>query len=823
MRNSQAPLVLPPMVIVEAPVGYGKTPAVDEFTKSLGAQIVWVPLRIERDIRLWQRVSAAVEEQCPALSEVAHKLSELNIPFDESDVLRAVNMMRAVAFDPPLVVVVDDFHKVVTPESHFVLQTIAQADIRNLHIILISRDAYPVSTEALRIKSCVAVIGKESLALNTDDIIAMFAGYGAAITRGDAEELEQATEGWMGALRLFLQRYLEEPVLVSPASLNVLVDHEVYSAVSEPTREFMLAIAPLREFSFAQADFLWDRGDTHERITELRTKNSFLMYNEHTRTFRLHPIVRRYLMRVFERLPDEETAAILWRCREWFRQAKDYLGAFEFCPAFEDFTLLAAEIGEDRGVSYCTASWGFVQEIFRSVPHAADNVCMRSMIAMSLSVFLADDLDALHVLEGMIKLSLVPMLKNDPESAVIRGILAFFRALEAFNDIDTMTRRLRRMLDLVDASLDASKLIMPPSAMGALSVLLMYHSKSGELRNELAGLKDMCGVLMQVSREGQNLLYLAEAEASFNAGDFDAARILVYSAEENSRRQRDQSTLIAVKFLLTRLAMLEGDYVEARTHLDEIHRLSRPNEYDERVSVRVADLAESYFGLMMGETESVPAWITRGDGCRDHLFVFAYPLYYMIYGGIQLLQGDPARISGVYMALMQEHTFNRHVIFIIYADICIAASQHRLGRVGQAEAYLRDAMDLAFADRLYMPFVEYFTHISPLLKTFEDAVPYARAIARISAIHDVWRQGVSALRAGATAKPKPALNKREMQLIELACQGKANREIAKELYLAQSTVKRSFVVIFQKLGIHGRGELAAALGQTEAQNTGSGG
>jgi DNA-binding NarL/FixJ family response regulator len=58
---------------------------------------------------------------------------------------------------------------------------------------------------------------------------------------------------------------------------------------------------------------------------------------------------------------------------------------------------------------------------------------------------------------------------------------------------------------------------------------------------------------------------------------------------------------------------------------------------------------------------------------------------------------------------------------------------------------------------------------------------------------------------------KPTFSHREKQVLALVVKGLANRQIASELFLAESTVKSHLGSAFQKLGVHSRNEAAALL------------
>jgi DNA-binding NarL/FixJ family response regulator len=54
----------------------------------------------------------------------------------------------------------------------------------------------------------------------------------------------------------------------------------------------------------------------------------------------------------------------------------------------------------------------------------------------------------------------------------------------------------------------------------------------------------------------------------------------------------------------------------------------------------------------------------------------------------------------------------------------------------------------------------------------------------------------------------PTLSAREKQILRLVIEGRANKEIAAQLFVAESTVKCHLSAVFQKLGVRSRAEAA---------------
>ena len=77
---------------------------------------------------------------------------------------------------------------------------------------------------------------------------------------------------------------------------------------------------------------------------------------------------------------------------------------------------------------------------------------------------------------------------------------------------------------------------------------------------------------------------------------------------------------------------------------------------------------------------------------------------------------------------------------------------------------------------------------------------------------------VRALAAGGRAEEdEPGLTEREREVVELIARGLTNREIGREIYVSESTVKFHVRNVMRKLGVHHRAEVAYAAGKLQAR------
>ncbi|MBX6350486.1 MAG: response regulator transcription factor [Clostridia bacterium] len=83
----------------------------------------------------------------------------------------------------------------------------------------------------------------------------------------------------------------------------------------------------------------------------------------------------------------------------------------------------------------------------------------------------------------------------------------------------------------------------------------------------------------------------------------------------------------------------------------------------------------------------------------------------------------------------------------------------------------------------------------------ERYLPPALASKLMSGFHRVARESQNR-RAG----PREILSEREWEILQLLVQGKGNREIGRELFISEKTVKNHATSLFRKLGVQGRAQ-----------------
>lgn len=167
--------------------------------------------------------------------------------------------------------------------------------------------------------------------------------------------------------------------------------------------------------------------------------------------------------------------------------------------------------------------------------------------------------------------------------------------------------------------------------------------------------------------------------------------------------------------------------------------------------------------------------------------------------------------KAIYMA----DSRNQYAIYIaayyilpqIYTYIYLAIANKETGETTKAHKFLKEAIKLAEPDRIYMPFVHNYSSISELMAETVISHDNQGFIRNVIKISKGYEKGVKSIKKAGHALADYGLTVRESDVAKLAAQRFSNKEIAEQLFIAESTVKSNMKVIFNKLQINSRAEL----------------
>jgi DNA-binding CsgD family transcriptional regulator len=150
--------------------------------------------------------------------------------------------------------------------------------------------------------------------------------------------------------------------------------------------------------------------------------------------------------------------------------------------------------------------------------------------------------------------------------------------------------------------------------------------------------------------------------------------------------------------------------------------------------LHTADLCEGWLYAALGLYDRIPGWLRSELGSDSRLYAFARGYYFIVHGRALLLAGEHARLIGLFSGMIQAKAFAINLLFSVYGHIYLAAAYEKTGQCLEAASALNIALSTALPDKLYMPFVENYELIGPVLKKAIHSTGHKEALSRIEGL-----------------------------------------------------------------------------------------
>ena len=849
--------------LVSAPAGFGKSTLVSHWLDHDAGATAWLSLEAEdSDLRQFASyVVAALASVVPvSCDETVRALHSMTI-LDAAS-LAGLFCNDLDALNTPIVLVLDDYHKITAIEVHEFLDTILRRPPRGLHIVIVTRRDPPLALQTLRASGSLTEIRMRHLAFSESETLEfMRKKLGDRIADRAIAHLHARTEGWPVGLRLAALALPDSGVAgefvdripSDVRSVRAYLMHEVLTKCPDTIRDYLLCTSFLDRFnaSIGEAvcevintrgkaisgrDFtrwideaglfsiaLDDRREWfryHHLFQTMLQEEAAIVFGDANirevqlraaRWFEAHTFFEEAIRHLIAAGASNEAAELIVRHRneimnneEWHRLA-NWLsllpsGMIESRP---ELLLLKARLHRTRGAREEFAEALDAAETLLETTDVTDELRLELLGSLESSrcfnLWLMSDGEA-AVAAARRSLKLLPK-----DSLAERGF-----AMIILGGAMQMTGDTRGALDAIYAAMpdESSPANRPTFVTRLLAALCFVRWMDGDLvglqpsAGELASLSSAAG-LPEVSTIARH--FLAALDYHHNSLDAVVERLkdvarsdVVISAEFHANNM-----------IIAGLAHQErGDKQMAAEIAGHLHDLALKSK-----NVFLVGLAEAYeseLALRNGRLVTAMEWADRSDPePLTSTYGFFSPT--IVLAKILVVADNPASRSRA-MALLNRlvdylATVNNRR-FLIEALALRAMLNEALGSGKSADADLLKALRLAQPSRFIRLFVDLGPRLGTLLNRMqvdEEGLAYVGEIlAAFQEPSTTWPANESTGHASGEHAIIEPLSQRERQILTLLADRLSNKEIADKLHISTATVKRHAANIFQKLGVHGR-------------------
>ena len=808
LQESLRPISRCAMTTVVAPMGYGKTTAVNwylsERAKAETPHIIRISVYSDNLAIFWKSVQEAFARAGFGF------LREYPCPTDAAGGgLLADDLCHALAGETPCYLFIDDFHLLTDKRAALFLCMLANRLPANVHLIVASRDRFLPAAEAVRLGAKVYQIGTEQLRLNHTELAVYAHRCGTELSDAQVESLLYSSEGWFSAVYLNLRTLSERGVLPSRHSdIYATFTAAMIDPLPEKQREFLAVMGLADEFTVEMAQCITGDPDAGQILSLLTEQNAFVTRLPDGVTYRFHHMMKACAERRFLRL-DAETQRLYWeRFGLWHEQHRQYLHALAAYRRSENYDALLRVIRSDAGILLASLKPEDVLDALDKCPAETLKAYPFAILVLMRRMFTWRQIPKMLELKALLLAAIEehPELSEE-ERGNLLGECDLILSFLCYNDISAMSRLHR------SASAQMSRPAISIQSgggwtFGSPSVLMMFYRAPGELERELAEMDECMPHYYQVTNHhGQGAETIMRAEALFCQGRFTDAHIELERAYAQVKNNGQINMALCCDFLSRRLSR----YTDVEQQYTFAERYAELLRYHDAAWINLWSATSAYYHALRGETGKIPEIFSQHRLSDINMLAPGKPMMEMIENQVYLAKGAYAKVIGRSAELLAVCEAMHYALVALHLRVQTAAAYGKLGKIEEARAWLEKALSDAAPDGFVMPFVENYDYIKPLLAR-ETQSPLA---AQIMALGE-------AARARSMASVRPAvfgaLTTREYEIVELMGQRLSNREIAEKLYLSEGSVKQYVNQIYSKLHIEGdtrtkRRQLTALLRQ----------
>jgi LuxR family maltose regulon positive regulatory protein len=666
---------------------------------------------------------------------------------------------------------------------------------------------------------------------------------GLGLSDENVAALEARTEGWIAGLQLaaFSMQGRNDVagfIEAFSGSHRYVIDYLAEEVLQQQTAEirgFLCQTAILDHLTGSLCDAVTGRDDSQAVLAQLEQANLFLIpLDDRREWYRYHPLFADFLRTQIE---PHHLVFLHQRAAHWY-EANGFLAravkhALATGDAGEAGRLigLAAEGAHRNG--HITTLLGWLDALPDEFVRASRELARHKALAL----FLAGQLEAaesyLEAAENSLPADAPPasragLVHLRASLALSRGDFGntIERALEALDlvgdanpehrsailsilgraqwqvgDIAAATQTYREALRLSHPG----RYLSTVSALGDFALLLHLQGQRREAIALCQGAIGQCtdarGRLLPIAGIPHTILGMM----CYEANELTQARQHLLTGIELCQQFPVTSLAIIGKITLARLQQAMGKEEAAWETIQEAHQMA-----SQLPSVPLIDAilgaAEAELRLKGGNVAAAAHWAeARNLSPADCPHPGEDPSY-LTYAYLLLAQNRPRDAQTLLTALARSAQQGSRLRDLITIHILQALTQQALGHEEEALADIEQALRLAAPEDYYRAFLDVGATLA-VAQNVARLLPKVRHVAPdfVGQLLDSF--GKEARRQVAPPPAQPLvepLTARELEVLRLIATGRSNKEIAAELIVALSTVKKHINHIYGKLGVKSR-------------------
>ncbi len=848
--------------LLSAQAGFGKTTLLSDWIGQQEGAVAWLSLD-EGDnepTRFWTYLVAALQTVHADLGQEPLQLLQAAQPPPAQAILSPLlNDIVALAQTPPardIVLVLDDYHLISTPQIHEGIAFLLEHQPHNLHLVISTRADPPLPFFRLRARGQLTDLRSDDLRFTPDEAAAFLnTVMGLDLAPADVEALEIRTEGWivglqLAALSLRGRGDASDFIAAFGGSHHFILEYlteEVLARQTEPVRQFLLQTSILDRLCGPLCDSVMGLEQTapperaqaattqlpsapsaglasQEMLEQLDQANLFVVPLDDERLwYRYHRLFADLLRKQLgQQVAPGQVAELLQRASAWHEDHGSLDEAVHYALQAQDYERVVRLVEQAAVAGRLESRLTTMMRWLEGVPEEMLLLRPRLRIYQAWALIINEQLDrANQVLRD--SSDALQSMPSSPDNEAVRGELDALQALvemmasalaTAYGGED-LEKAFQAAQAAKEKGLAAGNLFLAGHATNGLAMARFHQARLSEAAEYYRQLVDlgMQGKISQLPLAAVGQVGLASICLERN--ELDAAARHLDEGLRLGQYWVGANTLVSAAVTQSRLSQYSGDGAGALKALDEAERLGHVR--NSAPSMHRLARQRAWLKLAEGDLDGADHLIKRLDGPFGQA-TFEWKPPAPFHEGQQILQArvDLGRgqadlalavLDQLESAAEAAGRFGR----IIEIRLLQALALQAQGDTPAALVQLGRSLELAEPERITRIYLDEGAPLAALLEALcqsqEIPAPLRDYAQRLLEALDASSRGVVKPRTPvSTPGMVETLTRRERQILHLMAAGLSGPEIAEELVVAYSTVRSHVKSIYGKLGAHSRHE-----------------
>lgn len=795
-----------PLTIVSAAMGYGKTTSVENYLAGCKARVIWVSVLGSdgSEMVFWKKLGEAFKEVDMLTGE---KLIKSGIPMDALQIEETIDIIREMNYKKDIVLVIDDYH--IIEENNQVarlIEGIVQAHIDGLHVVLTSRTNPKLNYINFVSKGMCYCVNGDILQFNRKEIKEYFILMNFHITDNDIDKILNYTNGWISGIYLILLGLKKGMPVIGSSEINALVHDNLYCNFDDETKEVLLKLSVLDNFTMKQAVTILQDSKVSQIIDTLMAENAFIQFNRQTGFYKIHNVLLDFLRKELE-ASNVNVKDVCYRAGQWFVKQNQMIEALTYYHKAGRTEELLSITNTMENISMGYSGFEVFYNICEELPQDLYKKYPYVFLKFASSFIISGNRNLAK--QGV---KIVNEMKTYYESKTelpediknrILGEIEVISIFVAFNDAKKISEHAKKAYKLFNGGVSKVILRKAEFTFGVPHCLYLYYREPGKLKETVDNMKGNSTRVLDGSGTGSK--YIVKAEYVLETYNLEKVEVYAQKAIYEAKTKVQIGIMLCANFTIMRLYIARGEILKARNLLVETRDLL--SIFREEMSVQsravystTTALCEGYIYGCLKEPDKIPKWISSGDMSLGTFMYNGMAFQYIVYGKAVLLSRNWLELEALCESFKGKFAAFHNQLGFIHNSIYEAAAKANLYGLEAGMKILINILKEAEKDEIILPFAENADFILPILYEIKsrnkiDKV-YLENVIKASEKYSKVIKGIK--------KTDSLLTKRETDVLKLLAEGLTRVEISSELSISISAVKRYIEGIYRKLNVNNK-------------------